>query len=229
MTSGSSQTWWRAVLLPGFLACFSTLAGIVPTKEDVVFVVDNSSAMRQGDDRLRLKTSIAGFLENVPRDARVALILFDENATLEAPFVSLRDGRTNTFLHGLKSIDYKDRFSNSAAALERALHELQSNGRKGAGKSIVLITHGRIDTGEATLDRNFVSWMTDVLAEDAAAARIRIFCIGFSGSAETAFLAKIARRTGGAYYRLTQQAGFGPIFKSLAGDLFARPAPVHSD
>ena len=48
-------------------------------------------------------------------------------------------------------IDYGGRFSNSSAAIERALHELNENGRPGAGKSIIVLAQDRIDTGLAKL------------------------------------------------------------------------------
>ena len=218
------QSWCLIVLLPALIPWHAAYAGITPAKEDIVFIVDNSSAMQQGDPQMALPDSIRAFVGQFSRDVRAALILFDENATLRVPFISINSEQLSQFVEGLETIDYSDRFSNSAAALERALHELQSSGREGTGKSIILFTYGRIDTGNEAHDLNFTEWMSSVLAEDAAVARIRIFCIAFPGLAETPALEDISRQTGGSFYRFTGDREMSSLFNILADDLFFKPA-----
>ena len=161
-----------ALLLPVCLCWHASLAGIMPTREDIVLLVDNSRGMQQVDGELALPASIGSFLERISLDVRTALILFDDTVTLEVPFLPLGDEGNSTVLTGLESIDYERRYTNTAAALERALYELQHNGRKGAGKSIILITPGVIDTGNEAHDLNFTRWMRNVLSDDAVEARV---------------------------------------------------------
>jgi hypothetical protein len=126
-------------------------------------------------------------------------------------------------------IDYGGRFSNSAAAIERALHELNDNGRGGAGKSIILFSQGGIDTGNEALDLNFSKWLSDVLGEEAAKARIRIFCITFSGTADTGMLQNLAQRTGGKSYPLTSASEIPAAFDKLAADIFSTPSRTSTE
>jgi hypothetical protein len=214
------QRWYSPLILAALVVTHTSLAGLAPGKEDVVFLVDNSLFMKRVDKELALPGTIQQLVEKIVRDARVALILFDENASLEVPFVPVSAERVGGFLAGLSRIDYGDQFSNSAAAVERALHELQSAGRRGAGKSIILFTHGSIHTGNAPLDLNFSKWMSNVLAEDARQARIRIFCVAVADGGQTERLEGLAQSTGGAFYRVSNAADMDALLDRLAAALF---------
>jgi len=212
------------ILISVLVFCYSSAAGITPAKEDIALVVDNSSNMKQLDEHLAIRDAIKTFLQHISRDVKVALILFDDNASLKVPFVPLVDEQAGNLLRGLEMIDYEGRFSNSAAAIERALHELNDTGRRGAGKSIILFTQGSMDTGSEALDLNFSKWLSDVLAEQAAESRIRIFCIAFSGTADTGVLQNLAQTTGGKFYPVTSTSGIPMAFDNLAADIFAIPS-----
>lgn len=217
---------YLALLLPACLCWHGALAGIVPIREDIVFLVDNSRAMQQVDGALALPASMGSFLARISRNVRTALILFDDTVTLEVPFLPVGDEGDSTMLTGLENIDYERRFTNTAAALERALYELQHNGRKGAGKSIILITPGVIDTGNEAHDLNFTRWMRNVLSDDAVEARIRIFCIAFSTAEGVPALEDLAGKTGGEYYRYTGNNSLPSLFERVAADIFSRPLPA---
>jgi len=217
------------MFVPVLMFSYSCAAGIAPAKEDIALVVDNSSSMKQLDENIALRDAIKTFLENVSRDVKVALILFDDNATLKVPFVSLTDEGEGDLLRGLQTIDYAGRFSNSATAIERALHELNNSGHRGAGKSIVLFTQSGIDTGNEALDLNFSKWLSVVLAEEAVEARIRIFCIAFPGTADTGVLQNLAQRTGGEFYPVVSADGIPMTLDKLAADIFMTPSVTSTE
>jgi hypothetical protein len=215
-----------ALLLPACLCWGNALAGLVPSREDIVLLVDNSRSMQEIDATTALPAAIVAFLSRITRDARAALILFDDTVTLEVPFVSVNGEQFRSMMTGLESIDYEQRFSNAAAALERALYELQHGGRKGAGKSIILITPGAIDTGNEANDLNFTRWLTSVLADDAVEARIRIFCIAFSPAETVPLLEDLAGKTGGNYYRFSGDGALSSVFERVGVDMFSKPLPA---
>jgi len=217
---------YLALLLPAGLSWHGAFAGTMPTREDIVFLVDDSRSMQQVDGELALPAAIGSFLARISSDVRTALILFDDTVTLEVPFMPVGDEADSAMLTGLENIDYDRRFSNTAAALERALYELQHNGRKGAGKSIILITPGVIDTGNEAHNLNFTRWMRNVLSDDAVEARIRIFCIAFSTATGAPALEDLARKTGGEYYRYSGETSLSSLFERIAADIFSRPLPA---
>ncbi len=208
-----------ALLIVMFGACHTPLAGIAPAREDIVLVVDNSTGMQAIDEHIALPTAISSFLDKLSRDLTLALILFDDNASLRVPFTPLGNDHPGDLVGGLELLDYKSQFSNSAAAIERAIHELNENGRHGAGKSIILCTQDRIDTGNEAQDLNFTRWLSDVLAEQAAESRIRIFAIAF-GTTQAGMLQHLAQSTGGKSYLVTGSTDVATAFDQLAADIF---------
>ena len=166
------------LILPAVVVWHAALAGLAPAKDDIIFLVDNSLVMQQIDNEIALPGSIRAFVEQISRNVRVALILFDENATLEVPFVAVKGKQLGEFAQGLAAVDYTDRFSNSAAALERGLHELQSDGRSGAGKSIILFTQGNIDFTDNALDLAIGGEGFFVISDDGARSYTRAGAFG---------------------------------------------------
>ena len=212
-----------ALLVTLFTFLAPAAAGIAPAKEDIVLVIDNSNGMKQLDVELTVADTIKTFLGAISRDVEVALILFDDNASLKAPFAPLGDTPSQALLRGLEIIDYGGRFSNSSAAIERALHELSENGRPGAGKSIIVLAQDRIDTGNEAQDLNFTRWLSDVLAEQAAKSRIRIFSIALSGIPDSGLLQNLARLTGGEAYAVSNSSELPAAFDRLTADIFSTP------
>jgi hypothetical protein len=214
-----------AMLLSACLCWQAALAGLVPSREDIIFLVDNSRNMQQVDARGALPASIGTFLSRIDSDVRAALILFDDTVTLEVPFTPVSDGQLGNMMTGLERINYENRFSNAAAALERALYEQQHSGRKGAGKTIMLFSSGVIDTGNEAHDLNFTRWMASVLGEDAVEGRIRIFCFAFSQTADVSLLETLARETGGNCYRYTGGDNLPALLDRAAVEIFSKPLP----
>lgn len=210
-----------ALLIPLFTFHYPAVGGIAPAKEDIVLVVDNSNRMEPLDADLAVPEAIKSFLKATARDVAAALILFDDNASLKAPFVPLGDARSEALVRGLEMIDYSGRFSNSAAAIERALHELKENGRQGAVRSIVLVAQDHIDTGNEAQDLNFARWLSHVLAEQAAESRIRIFSIAFTRTKDIGMLQNLARLTGGESYPVAGSSELPAAFDSLAAGIFS--------
>lgn len=207
------------------MLCRPVCGGITPAKEDIAILVENSVAMQQLDQNLVLPASIRLFVERITRDVRIALILFNESAILKAPFASATGDDTSSFMQALKGIDYSNQYANSAAALERALYELKNTRHRGAGKSIILIAQGSINTGNEKLDANFSRWLSDVLAIEAAEQHIRIFCIAVSPATEAGLLQDLAHKTGGVFYRATSADELQGIFTKLTNDMFYQPDP----
>jgi hypothetical protein len=214
-----------ALLLPACLCWQSASGGLVPSREDIIFLVDNSRNMQRVDGQLALPASIGTFVSRINSDVRAALILFDDTVTLEVPFTPVGDGQLGNMLTGLERINYESRFSNAAAALERALYEQQHSGRKGAGKTILLFSSGVIDTGNEAHDLNFTRWMSSVLGEDAAESHIRVFCIAFSKNGDISLFETLARETGGSCYRYSGGDNLPALLEHAAVEIFSKPLP----
>ena len=202
----------------------STLAAAPPAASDsgtpprdIVLVLDNSGSMKPLDPQFLIKEAVERFVEGMPDDARVSLVIFDEQL-LASPlaFVSDRDGRRVN----LAQLNYRGPWTNTPAAVERAIQELERNGRPGAAKSIVLLNDDVVDTGRKARDLKLTRWLRETLTRDAAETGIKIFTITLSTGSDVQLLQEIAQRTGGRYFLAQQAADVAGVFAQVADTFF---------
>ncbi len=202
----------------------STLAAAPPAASDsdtpprdIVLVLDNSGSMKPLDPQFLIKEAVERFVEGMPDDARVSLVIFDEQL-LASPlaFVSDRDGRRVN----LAQLNYRGPWTNTPAAVERAIQELKRNGRPGAAKSIVLLNDDVVDTGRKARDLKLTRWLRETLTRDAAETGIKIFTITLSTGSDVQLLQEIAQRTGGRYFLAQQAADVAGVFAQVADTFF---------
>lgn len=202
----------------------STLAAAPPAASDsdtpprdIVLVLDNSGSMKPLDPQFLIKEAVERFVEGMPDDARVSLVIFDEQL-LASPlaFVSDRDGRRVN----LAQLNYRGPWTNTPTAVERAIQELKRNGRPGAAKSIVLLNDDVVDTGRKARDLELTRWLRETLTRDAAETGIKIFTITLSTGSDVQLLQEIAQRTGGRYFLAQQSADIAGVFAQVADTFF---------
>ena len=202
----------------------STLAAAPPAASDsdtpprdIVLVLDNSGSMKPLDPQFLIKEAVERFVEGMPDDARVSLVIFDEQL-LASPlaFVSDRDGRR----FNLAQLNYRGPWTNTPTAVERAIQELKRNGRPGAAKSIVLLNDDVVDTGRKARDLKLTRWLRETLTRDAAETGIKIFTITLSTGSDVQLLQEIAQRTGGRYFLAQQAADVAGVFAQVAATFF---------
>ena len=66
------QKWLLMVLLPAVMPWYGAYGGIVPAKEDIVFIVDNSISMQQVDGRIALPVSIGTSAKRASINVRIS-------------------------------------------------------------------------------------------------------------------------------------------------------------
>jgi Ca-activated chloride channel family protein len=204
------------------LIMFSWLAygGISPAKEDIVFVIENSQFAEPFNKKRVLQASIKAFLKNTSQKDRVALILFSDRTSLKVPLAPVNQQQISDILESLDADANRTQYSNSAAGLERALHELKSAEPRGAGRSIILFTQDSINSGSSERDANFSKWMSDVLTQEAANESIRVFCIAITRTNQGWLLKRLANTTGGMFYSVTKLEETPSIFEAVIKSIF---------
>jgi hypothetical protein len=196
-----------AVLL---LAAMPALAG-----RDVVLVLDNSGSMRANDPARLAPPAVTEFIRSQPRDTRVAIVLFSATTELVLPLMPAEvaaDGEAET---ALKKFTYRGQWTQIPQGVERALYELRNEGRADAARSIVLMTDGLVDTGNAARDAELHQWLRGDLATQAKREGVRIFGIAFTERADYQLLQSLAATTGGEYFRVLNADGIGRAFKRI--------------
>jgi Mg-chelatase subunit ChlD len=207
-------------------------AGKIPQKEfnqaelDIVFVLDNSGSMRKNDPNFITREVVTNFVSDLGETARLGMVIFDETAELVEPLTSLDNSAIRaSFLKGLDLIDFRGKFTNSPAGIERAVYELKTNGRPHAEKIIIFLTDGIVDTGNKNQDLEKEKWLKEDLTQDSKNAGIRIFGIAFTDNADFRLIQTLAVRTEGEYFRVFEVADLQVVFTKIKGIIAKAPVP----
>ena len=120
--------------------------------QDVILIVDNSGSMRKIDPARLAKRTAAEFLQQLPADFYAGVIIFDQNARLVMPLTPATAAGKAKLAASLDGMNYRGKFTDSPAAIERAIFELKSKARPDAVKTIVFVSDGVVDTGSALRD-----------------------------------------------------------------------------
>ena len=193
-----------------------------PPARDIMLVLDNSGSMKQNDPDFLVGKAVNIFIRQQGPNIRVGAVLFDQRVRMPLALAAWPDAGDGGYLPGL---DYRGYFTDSPAGMERAIYELKNNGRPWAGKQIIFMTDGIVDTGDAGRDIEKTAWLREELAPDAAEHGIRIFGIVFTEAADFQLIQSITRQTGGEYYRAPTAAMLEQVFDRLNRKL-AEPAPA---
>lgn len=197
-------------------------------KKDIILVLDNSGSMRKNDPKFLTSKAVTDFIGDLDASTRLAVIVFDQDVNLVVPLTPVTQSNRGVLLKSLDRINYRGLFTDSPAAIERAIYELKNNGRPGAKKLIVFMTDGIVDTGNPQEDRSRTKWLVDSLAPDAAKAGIKIFGIAFTEKADFQLIQSLAQVTGGEYYRVLRAEDLSRVFRQIKAIINKKPAPVHA-
>ncbi|MBK7947920.1 MAG: VWA domain-containing protein [Deltaproteobacteria bacterium] len=202
---------------------------------EVVLVLDNSGSMRTHDPDFLTRKAVLAFAEALAArgveqgfEARVGVVLFDEDVDLALPLTPLSPASAATLLGpALAALDYSGQLTRSADAVERALYALRTDGERSAARqAIVLLTDGKLDTGDPGRDYDAATWLREDLAGESRERGIRIFGLAFTDRADYQLIQAIARKTGADYYRAARAEELAPITESVLARLTtADPGP----
>jgi Mg-chelatase subunit ChlD len=212
----------------------SSTAGKVPQAElkqaelDIVFVLDNSGSMRNNDPNFITKKVVTNFLGGLGERSRLGMVIFDETANLVEPLTSIDNAEVRArFLESLDVINFKGKFTNSPAGIERAIYELKTNGRQDTKKIIIFLTDGIVDTGNKSQDLEKENWLKEDLTRESKNAGIRIFGIAFTDNADFRLIQTLAVRTDGEYFRVFEVADLQEVFTKIKR-IIAEPSAQES-
>jgi pSer/pThr/pTyr-binding forkhead associated (FHA) protein/Mg-chelatase subunit ChlD len=189
---------------------------------DMVLVLDNSGSMNKSDPQFLTREVVTKFMLGFGGNCRIAMIIFDQEVELAESLMDTNapDARAR-FLKSLNKVNYRGQFSNIPAAIERAIYEIKTRGRKDAQKIIIFMTDGIVDTGDKKNDFESEKWLKQDLAKESKKQGIRIFSIAFTNTADFSLIQTLALKTDGEYFRAYGpddiQIVFEKISKAIAG------------
>ena len=196
---------------------------------DMILVLDNSGSMKKNDPESLVPVMVGDFLRNMGDRDRLGVVVFDSTARLITPLSPRKELRDGAELEKIRRLlDYRGQRTNIHLALERAVYELRENGRENAVKSLLLLTDGRIDTGDTAMDREQEKRVRESLAPAAAAQKIRICGIAFTENADYLLLQSLAAKTKGRYFRVLHAEKLSGVLNKLK-EFLQRPPVVNKE
>ena len=194
-------------------------APVFAASQDVVLVLDNSGSMRTNDPNRLAGKAVTDFVNRQSPDTRISIIEFATTPTVLMPLTPVDDSAKTAVASAVAHLDYRGQWTDTGAALERALYELDNHGRGDARKYIVLMTDGYVDVGNASRDSDKIHWITQSLIPEAVAKHVRVFGIAFTDQADYELLQTLAEKTGAGYYRAYQPGDLGGIYTQISDSL----------
>lgn len=189
------------------------------------FVIDNSGSMRKNDPQFMMPRTVKAFLEGLPWNTRVGLVMFDQQAHLLAPLGSVADVATRQQLvQNLEQIDYRGKFTDSAAGISWALQEFKADRQPAPQRCIIFLTDGIVDTGNKDKDRRLVQWLKKDLTMESRKEGIRIFGIAFTDNADRNLTQTLSRQTGGAHYQIANANDIDSVLEDIKSQLITQQA-----
>ena len=201
-----------------FVLCAPALAA--DHSADVVLVV-HGSAISDTSRQQTLETVIETTAEGLGGNSRLGLFEFDADTHQQSPLESVSKGLGEKLLTSLLiASERKNGQLNPATALEKAIYQLRTEGRKHASRIVIMLSDGAMASGDKTQDGSLRQWMRDGLSSEAEAAGIRIYWLTLSEAADYQTIQHVAQKTGGKYFRAftpaSARAGVLSIFSSNA-------------
>lgn len=225
---GNLQKLARRTLALILLGCTPAMAFAASATHDVMLVLDNSGSMRANDPARLTVSAVTDFIRSQPAGARIGIVVFADTPRLVQPLTEVVPGERERLLDGLDYLDFGGQWTETAAAVERALYELRTHGRENAGKAIILMTDGIIDTGNAQRDLEKARWLRDRLTAQADEEGVRIFGIAFTENADYELLQSVSQATEGDYFRALRAEDIADVLARI-NRMLETPVPDIED
>ena len=189
---------------------------------DMIVVLSNSRSMKASDPEFLIKRAVSAFVDSLPKDSRIGLIVFAETPSLAMSLTPVTEKLMSTKVkEALSKVDYRGSYRNISAAIELAIHRLKQNSKIGAEKLIIFVTDGIMDTGGSVEDVGESSArLRGALTSESKKAKIRMFGIALTDQAEFELIQALGKETNGNCYRATSaedvQVAFGNIGETIS-------------
>lgn len=187
-------------------AAYQIEAGGVKSVENIVLVIDNSGSMEQTDPNQDRYKAAKRMIEEMDRDKRVAVFVFNDSVTLLQPFVQVKDQAVKDELFDkMDGLQPTQGRTDIGLSLSEAMKHIKDNPADSGGTMAVLLSDGfsEVNTNEV---------LADYKAKHIAVHTIGLSLVDAEGSG---LLRQIADETGGQYYDVSKADDLSFVFEQI--------------
>ena len=167
---------------------------------DAVLLLDSSGSMKKTDSHMLRVSAAKLFISLLGENDRVAVISFSDNGY---PVIGLTP--TNTphnrarLLSAADKINSRGAYTNLYAALTKAQEMLQRSSMDGRARYILLLTDGKMDTGNKKQDVTLTQKIMEELAPQIGKQGVSIYTIAFTSDSDSNLMREVAGKTNGQF------------------------------
>ncbi|MFN2310066.1 MAG: VWA domain-containing protein [Gammaproteobacteria bacterium] len=162
---------------------------------DAVLVIDSSGSMKWTDPR-RLRVPAAKiFLSLLGESDRVGIISFSDNGYPVLGLTPAGKSQQARLFAAVEKVSEKGAYTNLHAALAKGLDMLAREGDPQRRRMLLLMTDGKMDTGDWAQDRDLAEKIRSELIEHAVQAGVEVYTIAFTEASDMGLMQEIAERT----------------------------------
>lgn len=162
---------------------------------DAVLIIDSSGSMKETDPR-RLRVPAAKmFISLLDAEDRVGLISFSDGAYPVTHLTPAEKGNQAKLFAGVDKVSAKGAYTNLHAALAKGMDMLEREGDKKRRRMLVLMSDGKMDTGDFDKDKALIEKIRGETIEALAKEGIEVYTIAFTEASDMPLLREIAERT----------------------------------
>ncbi|WP_231587104.1 VWA domain-containing protein, partial [Paenibacillus sp. E194] len=136
-------------------AAYQIEAGGVESVENIVLVIDNSGSMEQTDPNQDRYKAAKRMIEEMDRDKRVAVFVFNDSVILLQPFVQVKDQAVKDELFAkMDGLQPTQGRTDIGLSLSEAMKHIKDNPADSGGTMAVLLSDGfsEMNTNEVLAD-----------------------------------------------------------------------------
>ncbi|HEY9199026.1 MAG TPA: vWA domain-containing protein, partial [Gammaproteobacteria bacterium] len=165
------------------------------TAVDAVLVIDSSGSMKETDPR-RLRVPAAKmFITLLGEKDRVGLISFSDNGYPITHLTPAGKANQANLFAGVEKVSAKGAYTNLHAALAKGMEMLEREGDSQRRRMLVLMSDGKMDTGDFDQDKTLIEKIRAETIETLAKAGIEVYTIAFTEASDMPLMREIADRT----------------------------------
>ena len=162
---------------------------------DAVLIIDSSGSMKETDPR-RLRVPAAKmFISLLSQQDRVGLISFSDNGYPVVRLTPATPANRDLLFKGVEKVSAKGAYTNLSAALDKGLEMLREEGDKKRRRMLVLMSDGKMDTGDWDNDQALLEKIRKQSLDALVKEGIEVYTIAFTEASDMSLMREMAERT----------------------------------
>lgn len=218
-------TWLSGLLLAAVLWLLSSTVPAADSDDfvaagngagvDAVLIIDSSGSMKETDPRRMRVAAARMFISLLAGEDRVGVISFSDAGYPVVHLTPATEANRSQLFAAVDKVSALGAYTNLHAALETGRRMLTEEGGEGRRRMLLLMSDGRMDTGDFDQDQRLAAAIEQELIGELRAAGIEVYTLAFTEASDMPLLRTIASGTGAISRLASNDRELHRVFSTL--------------